>query len=98
MEPRDKESLKINTLEQVLIEKVEQLFRDLLEPRRARAFAAGELATPGNRLTAGQAGPCEDPAGGADDFLLRGGLNRKAAGHCVGRGAFERDGRRSWLN
>ena len=64
-------------------------------PARTR-LAAGELATPGNRLAAGQAGPCEDPAG--DVFLLRGGLNRKAAGHCVGRGAFERDGRRSWLN
>jgi hypothetical protein len=68
MEPViDKESLKINTLEQVLIEKVEQLFRDLPEPRRTR-LAAGELATPGNRLTAGQTGPCEDPAGGARLF------------------------------
>ena len=56
---------------------------------------------PGNRLTTGlpfthRTWRVDARSGrwGQDVFLLRGGLNRKAAGHCAGRGAFERDGRR----
>jgi hypothetical protein len=68
----DKESLKINILEQILIEKAEQFFR--LAPART-THCGGEPAKAGNRLTAGLGGR-RGPAG-QDVFLLRGGLIRK---------------------
>jgi hypothetical protein len=92
----DKESLKINILEWILIENAERIFSGpALAPARTRP-CGGEPAKPGNRLTAGLGGRRE--SAGQDIFLLRVGLNRKVAGHCARRGAFERDGRRSWLN
>jgi hypothetical protein len=70
----DKESLKINILQGILIENAERIFSGpALAPARTRP-CGGEPAKPGNRLTAGLGGR---PAG-QDIFLLRGGLNRRA--------------------
>jgi hypothetical protein len=52
----DKESLKINTLEWILIENAERIFSGpALAPARTRP-CGGEPAKPGNRLTAGLGG------------------------------------------
>ncbi|PNE11253.1 MAG: hypothetical protein CR217_09695 [Beijerinckiaceae bacterium] len=60
--------------------------------RRARVLRR-EPAPRGNRLTAGLGGSTRRPG-----RRVSGGRNREVAGHCAGRGAFERDGQRSWLN